>query len=106
MLALQTPAAARTAEQNAAVFAAWRTSVAEAKPINDEIDALWNTFPQAATSILHLAEQEPANRRKTHLLDRGNWDQPLQRRRAAHAGRVSSVSGGRCRAIGWGLPAG
>lgn len=77
ILALQTPAAARTAEQNATLFAAWRSSVAEAKPINDEIDALWNMFPQAATSILHMAEQEPANRRKTHLLDRGNWDQPL-----------------------------
>ena len=78
MLALGIPAAARTAEQNAAVFAAWRTSVADAKPFNDEIAALWNTFPQAATSILHMAEQEPGHRRETHLLDRGNWDQPLQ----------------------------
>lgn len=76
MLALQAPVAARTPEQNASVFAAWRASLAEAKPINDEIEALWNTYPQAATSILHLAEQEPANRRKTFLLDRGNWDQP------------------------------
>ncbi|MBI3865208.1 MAG: PSD1 domain-containing protein [Planctomycetia bacterium] len=76
ILALQTPAAQRNADQNAAVFAAWRESVAEAKPISDEIAALWNTYPQAGTSILHLAEQEPANRRKTHLLDRGNWDQP------------------------------
>lgn len=78
VLALQIPTADRTAEQNAAMFAAWRASVAEAKAINDEIEALWNTYPQAATSILHLAEQEPANRRKTHLLDRGNWDQPLR----------------------------
>jgi hypothetical protein len=78
MLALATPAASRTAEQNDAIFAAWRASVAEAKPINDEIDALWSKFPQAATSILHLAEQEPANRRKTYLLDRGEWDRPLR----------------------------
>lgn len=78
MLALRIPAAERTAEQAAAVFAAWRVSVAEAKPINDEIEALWNTYPQAATSILHLAEQEPANRRKTYLLDRGDWDKPAQ----------------------------
>ncbi len=78
MLAMGTPASARTAEQNATVFAAWRSSVAEAKPFNNEIAALWNTFPQAATSILHLAEQEPGHRRETHLLDRGNWDQPLQ----------------------------
>jgi mono/diheme cytochrome c family protein len=78
MLALATPAAARTEEQNAAIFTAWRSSVAEAKPINDEIEALWKTFPQAATSILHLAEQEPASRRKTYLLGRGNWDQPAR----------------------------
>jgi mono/diheme cytochrome c family protein len=67
-----------TPEQNAALFAAWRTSLADAKPINDEIEALWNTYPQAATSILHMAEQEPANRRKTNLLDRGNWDNPAR----------------------------
>ncbi len=78
MLALQTPAAARTSEQNAVLFAVWRTSIAEAKPINDEIDALWNSFPQAATSILHMAEQEPTRRRNTQVLDRGNWDQPLR----------------------------
>ncbi|HMC12693.1 MAG TPA: DUF1553 domain-containing protein, partial [Pirellulaceae bacterium] len=67
-----------TSQQNAAVFSAWRSSVADAKSINDEIDALCNTFPQAATSILHMAEQEPANRRKTNLLDRGDWDKPLR----------------------------
>ncbi|HEV3342418.1 MAG TPA: DUF1553 domain-containing protein, partial [Pirellulales bacterium] len=78
MLALATPAAARTTEQNAVVFAAWRGSVAEAKPINDEIEGLFKTFPQAATSILHLAEQEATTRRKTHLLDRGNWEQPAR----------------------------
>jgi hypothetical protein len=78
MLALQTPAEARTAEQNSVIFAAWRNSVAEAKPVNDEIDALWNSYPQAATSILHLVEQEPGNRRKTFSLERGNWDQPVR----------------------------
>jgi hypothetical protein len=77
VLALSVPRAARMAEQNDAVFAAWRAGIAEAKPTNDEIDALWKKFPQAATSILHLAEQEPANRRETHLLDRGDWERPL-----------------------------
>jgi mono/diheme cytochrome c family protein len=78
MLALTTPVAGRSAQQNAAIFAAWRTSLPEAKPTNDEINALWNTYPQASTSILHLAEREPADRRQTNLLDRGNWDQPLR----------------------------
>ena len=78
MLALAVPAESRTAEQNDAIFAAWRASLAEAKPINDEIDALWNKFPAAATSILHLAEQEPGKQRKTYRLDRGEWDRPLE----------------------------
>ena len=69
-------ASARTSEHKDAIFAAWRMTVAEAKPINDEIAASWKAFPQAATSILHLAEREPGNRRDTHLLERGNWDQP------------------------------
>lgn len=78
MLALAVPAESRMAEQSDAIFAAWRASLAEAKPINDEIEALWNKYPVAATSILHLAEQEPAKRRKTYRLDRGEWDRPLE----------------------------
>jgi hypothetical protein len=76
MLALQTPADQRTTEQQAAIFTGWRTSLADATAVNDEIDAIWKDYPQAATSILHLTEREPASRRDTHLLDRGNWDQP------------------------------
>lgn len=77
VLAMQTPAAERTPEQQAAIFTAWRNSLTDAKALNDEIAAIWKDYPQAATSILHLAEREPANHRVTHLLDRGNWDQPL-----------------------------
>jgi hypothetical protein len=79
MLSLQTPVAERTPEQNAAVFAAWRSSVAELKPLNEEIDRILKSTPQAATSVLHLREREPAHRRTTHLLKRGNWDQPLRK---------------------------
>ena len=78
MLALQTPAEQRTADQIATIFGAWRKTIADAKPINDEIDALWNSYPVAATSVLHLVEQEPRNQRKTHSLKRGEWDQPAQ----------------------------
>ncbi|WP_165227712.1 PSD1 and planctomycete cytochrome C domain-containing protein [Aquisphaera insulae] len=78
ILAMQTPAQARTSDQKAAIFAAWRMVAAGAGPINDEIAASWKDFPQAATSILHLAEREPANHRETHLLARGNWDQPTR----------------------------
>ena len=78
MLALRVPKAQRTAAQNAAVFTAWRTSVAELKSINDEIESVLRSQPAASTSILHMAERETNNLRATHLLDRGNWDQPLQ----------------------------
>lgn len=78
MLALTKPVDSRTADESAAVFAAWRMTLADAKPTNDEIDALWNKYPQAATSILHMAEQEPDRRRQTYLLDRGNWESPLK----------------------------
>ncbi len=77
-LAFQVPADQRAPAQNDAIFTAWRMSLADAKPINDEIDALWKSTPQAATSILHLAERDPADPRWTHRLSRGNWDQPEQ----------------------------
>jgi hypothetical protein len=77
VLAMQTAAEQRTAMHNQALFSAWRKSVADLKAINDEIDSLWKTMPAASTSILHVAEREPSNARTTHLLDRGNWDQPL-----------------------------
>jgi hypothetical protein len=78
ILALQTPASARTPEQREAVFAAWRRGVAEAKPINNEIADAWKEYPQAATSILHMVEREPAKYRETHLLERGDWDHPAK----------------------------
>lgn len=78
VLALQTPSSERTSEQKDAIFAAWRKTVPEAGPTNEEIAALWKTFPQAATSVLHMAEREPGNRRETHFLERGNWDQPTR----------------------------
>ena len=78
VLAMQSPAAERTAEQQAALFAAWRTKVPDLKSLNDEIDARWNAYPQAPTSMLHLAERRGDKVRQTHFLNRGNWDQPLQ----------------------------
>ncbi|MCE9525424.1 MAG: PSD1 and planctomycete cytochrome C domain-containing protein [Planctomycetales bacterium] len=78
ILAIQTLAAERTSEQQGAIFTAWRASLADAKAVNDEIEAIWKEYPQAATSILHMQEREPANRHRTNRLDRGNWDQPME----------------------------
>lgn len=76
-LAARVPKEQRTPEQHAAIFSAWRASVADAKAFNDEADALWKTYPVAATSILHLTERDPHDPRATHRLSRGEWDQPL-----------------------------
>ena len=95
ILALQTPAPDRTPAQQATVFAAWRLTVSDLKPFNDEIDAQWKSYPQAPTSVLHLAERRAGNVRQTHFLNRGNWDQPLQAVCAPHTGRVASA--GVCR---------
>jgi hypothetical protein len=78
VLAMQIPEDQRIADQERSLFTAWRQSVAELKSQNDEISKLYQTMPVAATSILHVAEREPGNHRTTHLLDRGNWDQPLE----------------------------
>jgi hypothetical protein len=78
VLALAKEVARRTEGERAAVFAAWRRSLPEAQPITDEIAAIWKSHPQAATTVLHLAERDPSDPRPTHLLDRGNWDQPRE----------------------------
>ncbi|MFN0198350.1 MAG: PSD1 and planctomycete cytochrome C domain-containing protein [Planctomycetaceae bacterium] len=78
MLALSLPVAERNSLQKSALFSAWRTGIVEAKTVNDEIDALWQTYPVAATSILHFMERDPTDPRRTSILDRGNWDQPLR----------------------------
>ncbi|WP_050030684.1 PSD1 and planctomycete cytochrome C domain-containing protein [Verrucomicrobium sp. BvORR034] len=78
MLAMETPADQRTAAHQEAIFTAWRKTVKEAAPMNDQIAAAWKKLPPATTSILHLAERRGNNLRPTHLLDRGSWDRPKQ----------------------------
>ncbi len=58
------------------LFRAWRQSVQEFAAENQGIARLEATYPEAATSVLHLAQPSSANRRETRLLDRGIWDRP------------------------------
>ena len=76
--ALAVPAAQRTAEQQAAVFSYWRTTVGDLKPINDEIDKLWAQHPEGYTTVLNLAQRSPEDARTTKVLDRGNWEKPTR----------------------------
>ena len=77
--AMEIPAAQRTPEQAQAVFDAWRATVPKLKPLNDELEKLWETYPEAQTSVLRLAERRADDFRATHRLDRGAWDQPRER---------------------------
>lgn len=78
ILAVVKPAERRTAADTAAMFTAWRTTLPELKPINDEIAGLWASVPAPQTSVLHLATRSADERRPTHLLDRGVWNAPKE----------------------------
>ena len=71
------PPEKRTAEQQAAVFSFWRSTVSEFKPVNDEIAALWAKHPEGET-VLNLVQRNPEDGRQTFLLDRGNWQKPAK----------------------------
>lgn len=76
ILAMQVPAAKRNAEQRAALFNAWWQAVPDWKSVQPEVDTIWKDWPNAATSVLHLAARSPEHPRATKLLDRGSWDKP------------------------------
>lgn len=69
-------AATLALKNNEANFRAWRKSVAALKPFNDKIAKLEQGYPEAPTSVLHLDDPIAADRRDTHLFDRGAWNQP------------------------------
>ena len=75
VLAMRAPPDKRTPEQTQDIFDAWRSTVPELKSFNDAIEKLWKDYPEAMTSVLHLAERSREDARETHRLDRGAWDQ-------------------------------
>lgn len=78
ILALAKPAEKRTAADSAAIFTAWRKTVPELTPINDEIAGLWASVPKPSTSVMHLASRSADEHRPTHRLDRGVWNAPKE----------------------------
>jgi hypothetical protein len=78
VLAIRTPPEKRTADEAAAIFAAWRRSVPDLAAIEERSDAIWTRMPVAPTTIFHAAQRQPRDHRPTHLLDRGVWNQPLE----------------------------
>jgi mono/diheme cytochrome c family protein len=76
ILAARKPAAERTEADRGAIFSAWRKTIPEFGPFNDKIAASWAKAPKAPTTVMHAASRSVAQRRPTHLLDRGSWNQP------------------------------
>lgn len=73
---LAVPADKRSAEEQTRVFRAWMAAESAVAPLVAKRAALWEEYPQAPTSVLHLAQRPPANHRPTQLLERGVWNQP------------------------------
>ena len=72
---LAVPRDRRTPAEVAAVFAYWRTTVAEWKEANARADALMKPYPEGATSLVLQARGEP---RTTRILKRGDFLKPAQ----------------------------
>lgn len=60
-------------EHERALFTAFRTSVAEWKAVNDEIEALWKTHPEGTTTLVLDSREQP---RMTSVLKRGDFLKP------------------------------
>ncbi|MCW5552963.1 MAG: PSD1 domain-containing protein [Verrucomicrobiae bacterium] len=79
---LQTPRAERSPAQLAAVFSYWRSTVPEFKEANDQIEALWQQWPEGTSTLTLLArsgETPDDARRDTHLFRRGDWLKPANK---------------------------
>ncbi|NBV46887.1 MAG: DUF1553 domain-containing protein [Planctomycetia bacterium] len=77
ILAIRTDPARRTAGDEAALFSAWMKTVPELAPQVAAIAAQWARAAPGPTSVMHLAARPPGRGRRTHLLERGEWNKPL-----------------------------
>lgn len=72
---LEIPAEERTDSQTTALFSHWRTTVADWKDINEQIETLWQSHPQGHSQLV-FQEREAGQERMTRLLKRGDYLQP------------------------------
>lgn len=70
---IQTPPEQWSDDQTATVFSHWRTTVDQAKPWNDKIDAAWKRHPQGTTQLALVERETP---RTTSRLVRGDFLSP------------------------------
>lgn len=75
----RTPGTQRTPAQIATIFSYWRTTVPEFRKANQEIEALWQQWPEGSPTLSVVARQgrQPGDEmRPTHALKRGDWLKP------------------------------
>ncbi|NOY43432.1 MAG: DUF1553 domain-containing protein [Planctomycetes bacterium] len=77
---LSVPGNERTEQQRQQVFSYWRTTVSEWQKQNQQIEELWKQHPEGTSQ---LVVSERTERRKTYLLERGDF---LSRRDEVSAG--------------------
>jgi hypothetical protein len=65
----------RTDEQIATVFTYWRTTVADWKAENDQIEKLWKQWPAGSTQLVVQARDQ---KRSTSILKRGDFLKPTK----------------------------
>jgi hypothetical protein len=70
---LAVPREMRGRSQTAEVFAHWRTTVANWKAANDQVESLWSQWPTGATTLVLQPREEP---RETAILKRGDFLKP------------------------------
>ena len=76
VLSLNRPEELRTADEHRGLFYNWLQSQPESAEALNRIDAIWEKYPGARTSVLHMKERPAAQKRSTFMLERGAWDQP------------------------------
>jgi hypothetical protein len=75
-LAIEKSPAQWTSEDEAAVLAAWRDFHPDGAAYRTQAAEAWKDFPEARTTVLHLAQRRAEDDRSTYLLDRGMWNRP------------------------------
>jgi mono/diheme cytochrome c family protein len=88
---LAVPNEQRTPEQVETVFSYWRTTLPEWQHQNDEIAALWNSYPEGSAQLV-LAQREEA--RPTHVLARGDFLKPAKVVEAGTPGYLNPLPAG------------
>ena len=61
---LSTPREERTPDQVAEVFSHWRTTVADFKEANEQIETLWQQWPAGSATLTLMARHEPRDTRR------------------------------------------